>query len=147
MGSIQVSHVGWKLPSGVELIRDVSFVVGNGERVALVGANGVGKSTLVRIVCGDTAPTTGTVSVEGRLGIMRQLVGTAGAEGAVRTVRDLLVSVAPERIRRAALRLDTAHVHATANTTRRMDASSFSQVTETDESKPRIAEMVRIKRG
>ncbi len=115
MGSIQVSHVGWKLPSGVELIRDVSFVVGNGERVALVGANGVGKSTLVRIVCGDTAPTTGTVSVEGRLGIMRQLVGTAGAEGAVRTVRDLLVSVAPERIRRAALRLDTAHVHAAAD--------------------------------
>jgi ATPase subunit of ABC transporter with duplicated ATPase domains len=115
VGSIQISHVGWKLPSGVELIRDVSFAVGNGERVALVGANGVGKTTLVRIVCGDTTATSGTVTVDGRLGIMRQLVGTAGAEFGVRTVRDLLVSVAPERIRRAAARLDSAHVHATAD--------------------------------
>jgi ATPase subunit of ABC transporter with duplicated ATPase domains len=115
VGSIQISHVGWKLPSGVELIRDVSFAVGNGEHVALVGANGVGKTTLVRIVCGDTAPSSGTVSIDGRLGVMRQLVGTAGAEGAVRTVRDLLVSVSPERIRRAAQRLDTAHDHAAAD--------------------------------
>ena len=115
MGSIQVSHVGWKLPSGVELIRDVSFAVGNGERVALVGANGVGKTTLVRIVCGDTPATSGTVTVDGRLGIMRQLVGTRGAEGTVRTVRDLLISVSPERIRRAALRLDDAHVHAASD--------------------------------
>ncbi|HEX4983243.1 MAG TPA: ATP-binding cassette domain-containing protein, partial [Ilumatobacteraceae bacterium] len=82
------------------------------ERVALVGANGVGKTTLLRIVCGDTTATSGTVTVDGRLGVMNQLVGTRGAEGTVRTVRDLLVSVSPERIRRAALRLDNAHVHA-----------------------------------
>ena len=46
---------------------------------------------------------------------MRQLVGTAGAENGIRTVRDLLVSISPERIRRAALRLDTAHAHAAAD--------------------------------
>jgi ATPase subunit of ABC transporter with duplicated ATPase domains len=48
MGSIQVSHVGWRRPGGAEQLRDVSFGVGNGDRVALVGANGVGKSTLLR---------------------------------------------------------------------------------------------------
>jgi len=47
MGSIQVSHVGWRRPGGAELLRDMTFTVGNGERVALVGANGVGKTTFV----------------------------------------------------------------------------------------------------
>jgi ATPase subunit of ABC transporter with duplicated ATPase domains len=110
VGSIQVSHVGWRLPSGVELLRDVGFRVGDGDRVALVGANGVGKSTVVRLVCGDTTPTSGTISIDGRLGVMRQLVGNLDTtEGAARTVRDLLVSVAPERIRRADDRLRRAH--------------------------------------
>ena len=53
MGSIQVSHVGWRRPGGAELLRDVSFTVGNGDRVALVGANGVGKSTLMRLIAGE----------------------------------------------------------------------------------------------
>ena len=75
MGSIQVSHVGWRRPGGAELLRDVRFTVGNGERVALVGANGVGKSTLLRLIAGDDAPTSGTIAIDGRLGVMRQLVG------------------------------------------------------------------------
>ncbi|MFT3851879.1 MAG: ATP-binding cassette domain-containing protein [Ilumatobacteraceae bacterium] len=78
MGSIQVSHVGWRRPGGSELLRDVSFTVGSGERVALVGANGVGKTTLLRLIAGDDAPTSGTIAVDGRLGTMRQLVGGAG---------------------------------------------------------------------
>ena len=65
----------WKLPSGEELFRDISFSVGNGDRVALIGANGVGKSTLLRILIGEDKPTAGTISIDGRLGVMRQLVG------------------------------------------------------------------------
>jgi ATPase subunit of ABC transporter with duplicated ATPase domains len=114
VGSIQVSHVGWKLPSGVELLDDASFSVGDGQRVALVGANGAGKSTLLRLVCGELAPTAGTISVDGTLGVMRQLVGMADrTEGAARTVRELLVSVAPRRIREAAARLAAAGAAAT----------------------------------
>ena len=103
MGSIQVSHVGWRRPGGAELLRDVSFTVGNGERVVLVGANGVGKSTLLRLVAGEITATTGTVSIDGRVGVMRQLVGNDG-----QTVRDLMVSLAPQRLQEAAARLARA---------------------------------------
>ena len=98
MGSIQVSGLAWKLPSGEVLFDDVSFSVGSADRVALVGANGVGKTSLLRIVVGEQAATAGTVSVNGRLGVMHQLVGLGnGPEGAPGTVRTLLGSIAPER--------------------------------------------------
>ena len=107
MGSIQVSHVGWRRPGGAELLRDVNFTVGNGDRVALVGANGVGKSTLLRLIAGETTPTTGTISIDGRLGVMRQLVGDNE-----QTVRDLMVSLAPQRLQDAAARVARAEASA-----------------------------------
>lgn len=110
MGSIQVDRVGWKLPSGEELFRDMSFSVGDGDRVALIGANGVGKSTLLRVLIGDTKATSGTISIDGRIGVMRQLVGMRGADvsDGPDDVRSLLVSLSPDRIRLAAARLDDA---------------------------------------
>jgi ATPase subunit of ABC transporter with duplicated ATPase domains len=103
MGAIAVSHVGWKLPSGDELLDDISFTVGNGDRVALVGANGVGKTTLFRLITGDLTPTSGTVSIDGQLGVMHQLVGTADHPAA--TVRELLLAVSPDRLIAAAAEL------------------------------------------
>ncbi|MBK5333714.1 MAG: ABC-F family ATP-binding cassette domain-containing protein [Ilumatobacteraceae bacterium] len=107
MGSIQVSHVGWRRPGGAELLRDINFSVGNGDRVALVGANGVGKSTLMRLIAGETAATSGTISIDGRLGVMRQLVGENE-----QTVRDLMVSLASQRLQDAAARLARAEAAA-----------------------------------
>jgi ATPase subunit of ABC transporter with duplicated ATPase domains len=107
MGSIQVSHVSWSRPGGAELLHDVSFNVAPGDRVALVGANGVGKTTLLRLIEGQLAPTAGTVSIDGHLGVMHQLVGHGDA-----TVRDLLVSLAALRIRLAAARLARAEASA-----------------------------------
>jgi ATPase subunit of ABC transporter with duplicated ATPase domains len=107
MGSIQVSHVGWRRPGGAELLRDVSFTVGNGERIALVGANGVGKSTLLRLIAGDISLTAGTISIDGRLGVMRQLVGHGDS-----SVRELMVSLAPARLTAAAARLANAEADA-----------------------------------
>ncbi|WP_040496305.1 ABC-F family ATP-binding cassette domain-containing protein [Ilumatobacter nonamiensis] len=107
MGSIAVNHLAWNLPGGAELFRDVSFNVGNGDRVALVGANGVGKTTLFRLIIGDENPSAGTVSVDGGLGVMHQLVGTA--DHPATTVRELLLSISPARIRAAADDLDRAH--------------------------------------
>ncbi len=109
VGSIQVSHVGWRLPGGVELLREVSFSVGDGDRAALVGANGVGKSTLLRLIAGELSPTSGTLAIDGHVGVMRQLVGVAdGTADAPRTARELLVSLAPPALRASAQRLATA---------------------------------------
>lgn len=44
------------------LFREVSFVVGDRDRIALTGKNGAGKSTMLRIIAGEQMPTSGTVT-------------------------------------------------------------------------------------
>ena len=46
------------------LFTDVNFVVNRGERVALVGKNGAGKTTMLRIIAGEQQPTSGNVALE-----------------------------------------------------------------------------------
>lgn len=53
-------------PEGRPLVRELSVQLGR-ERVALVGRNGVGKSTLLRVLAGEARPTRGTVRRRGRL--------------------------------------------------------------------------------
>lgn len=50
----------------VAVLEDVSFQVRRGDSVALLGPNGVGKTTLIRICCGLIPPTRGRVKLEGR---------------------------------------------------------------------------------
>jgi ATPase subunit of ABC transporter with duplicated ATPase domains len=119
VAALHLSHVSWSRPGGDVLLDDVSFSVGNGAHVALVGANGVGKSTLLRLIAGELAPTSGTISIDGVLGVMSQFVGTA-ADGA--TVRDLLVSLSPAHIRTAASRLARAESMAAAEPMKYADA-------------------------
>ncbi|HET7172994.1 MAG TPA: ATP-binding cassette domain-containing protein, partial [Nocardioidaceae bacterium] len=107
MGHVDVGGVRYELPDGRVLLDDVSFRVGDGAKVALVGANGAGKSTLLRIVSGELTAHGGTVSRSGGLAVMRQLVTQ---ESTGMTVHDLLLSVAPERIRAAAERLASAEL-------------------------------------
>ena len=89
----------YELPDGRVLLDDVSFRVGDGAKVALVGANGAGKTTLLRIITGDLVPHAGVVTRTGGLGVMRQMVGTDLGDDP--TVADLLLSVSPERVRAA----------------------------------------------
>ena len=59
-----ISVEGLKVEFGVKpLFRDVSFVINPRDRIALVGKNGAGKSTMLKILCGLQQPTSGVVSV------------------------------------------------------------------------------------
>ncbi len=105
MGHVDVQGVRFELPDGRVLLDDVSFRVGEGAKVALVGANGAGKTTLLRIVTGELAPHAGTVTRSGGLGVMPQMVGQDGG-----TVHDLLLSVSPPRVRSAASAVERAEL-------------------------------------
>jgi ATPase subunit of ABC transporter with duplicated ATPase domains len=105
VGVISVDKLAYQVPGGRTLFKDVSFSVGNGSVTALVGDNGVGKTTLLRLLAGDDKPLEGTIRVDGRLGVMRQLVGMRGQHD---TAHDLLVSLAEPNQMRAALELTAA---------------------------------------
>jgi ATPase subunit of ABC transporter with duplicated ATPase domains len=102
MASIDVQHLTHALPDGRVLLNDVSFRIGEGQKVAFVGANGAGKTTLMRLMWGELEIQEGSIVRQGSLGVMRQFVG----HDASGTVRDLLLSIAPAAIREAGLRVE-----------------------------------------
>ena len=107
VGHIDVNGVSFGLPDGRPLLRDVHLRVGEGAKVALIGPNGTGKTTLTRIIAGDLAPDEGAVTRSGGLAVMRQFIGKVRDDS---TVRDLLLSVAPDSVRLAACAIDAAEL-------------------------------------
>jgi len=94
MPAISVSNLSWSTPDGRTLFSnlDLSFVA---ERTGLVGRNGVGKTTLLRIIAGELAPLSGSVSVSGHIAVLRQAVQVREGEAiadlfAVRDALELL---------------------------------------------------------
>ena len=70
-----VELVGVDLAPGTEpILRGLDLALGRGDRVALVGANGSGKTTMLRAILGDLEPVRGSVSVAGsaRIGYLAQ---------------------------------------------------------------------------
>ena len=69
----------WLVPFGRErhelrwVLRDVTFDVGSGRAVGIVGVNGAGKSTLLKMITGTTQPTAGRVELSGRVAALLEL--------------------------------------------------------------------------
>ena len=103
MGHVDISGVEYGLPDGRPLLRDVNLRIGEGSKTALIGPNGTGKTTLIRIIAGDLKADDGAVVRSGGLGIMRQFIGQLRDES---TVRDLLLMAAADPIRKAAAEID-----------------------------------------
>jgi ABC-type multidrug transport system fused ATPase/permease subunit len=64
-GELEFSHVDFSYVSDNPVLRDVSFLVKPGQMVALVGATGVGKSTMAQLIARFYDPDSGTVSMDG----------------------------------------------------------------------------------
>jgi lipopolysaccharide transport system ATP-binding protein len=56
-------------------VRHVSFRVGRGESLGIIGQNGAGKSTILKMVTGTTRPTEGTITVDGRVSALELGLG------------------------------------------------------------------------
>jgi ATPase subunit of ABC transporter with duplicated ATPase domains len=98
MAHVAVSGLAYAHPGGDLLFSDVSFRISPGQHVGLVGTNGVGKSTLLKILVGLLPADEGEASHGGRAGYMAQDVGAGDGEW---TVRELLLSLAPRAVRAA----------------------------------------------
>jgi ATPase subunit of ABC transporter with duplicated ATPase domains len=107
MGYVDCQSLSYVLPDGRVLFADASFRVGDGTKTALVGANGTGKTTLLRIIAGDLIPSSGAVARDGGLGVMRQFIGSIRDDS---EVRDLLLDLSPPGVRGAGRALEAAEL-------------------------------------
>ena len=92
------------------LMENVSFRVGAGDKVGLVGRNGAGKTTLTKVLAGDVLPASGSVNNTGEIGYLPQdprvgdpetitrdrILSARGLDDAVRRMRDAEVQMASD---------------------------------------------------
>ena len=83
MEVLKLENVSFAYDNGHEVLKEISLVLTEGEQVALIGANGVGKSTLLKLFVGLLSPQSGRVSVSGLPVEKSNLVAVRRAAGYV----------------------------------------------------------------
>src|SRR5689334_22698263 len=73
MPSIQLQNLSLQTPDGRDLLQNLDLSFGP-ERAGIVGRNGTGKTTLLRAIAGELAPKSGSIAIDGRVGVLRQTV-------------------------------------------------------------------------
>ena len=63
---LEVRGLSFGYQKGQQTLRDVSFSIGKGEMVSIVGRNGAGKSTLSKLICGFETPDAGEIFLNGK---------------------------------------------------------------------------------
>lgn len=66
VSKIEFLHVFYRYPKSDRwIVKDLSFVIEDGEKIALVGMNGAGKTTMIKLLCGLLIPTKGIIRING----------------------------------------------------------------------------------
>ena len=58
--------------AGLSILEGLTFTLGAGDKVGVVGRNGAGKTSLLKVIAGESEPLSGVVKVRGALGYLRQ---------------------------------------------------------------------------
>lgn len=82
--SITTVDLGWSTPDGQPVFSSINLNF-NQERTGIVGRNGVGKTSLLRLLSGELPPTAGRIAVHGTIAVLRQMVRVEPAD----TIADL----------------------------------------------------------
>lgn len=81
---VSITNLSWSTPEGRPLFSNLDLSFGT-DRTGLVGRNGVGKTTLLKLISGELQPQSGAIALGGTLGVLRQHVQVEAGE----TVADL----------------------------------------------------------
>lgn len=79
MPSITLSALSWSKPDGEHVLTDLDLAF-DPERTGLVGRNDVGKTILLSILAGTLRPSSGTVAIQGRVALARQMLRPGAGE-------------------------------------------------------------------
>ncbi len=119
--TIDVADLTFNYPDGTPSVQELSFKARAGEVTAVVGPNGVGKTTLLELIVGALKPAEGVVNVVGEVAYMRQNPGFDGND--TPTVADALALGLPSGLRKQSDTLQELYTLSSSDSDGAVDAA------------------------